>query len=92
MSLAAAKINVTGTVQGVGFRYFCLIKARNLHLKGWVKNLPDRTVVTFVEGDKDSINTYFKFLQEGSPSSAVAHININWLSYTGKFDCFEITH
>ncbi len=92
MSLAAAKIHVTGTVQGVGFRYFCLTQARKLNLNGWVRNLADNSVVTTVEGDKDFIKTYFNLLQEGPPSSTVANININWLSYTGLFDCFEITH
>ena len=92
MSLAAAKIHVTGTVQGVGFRFFCLTKARNLNLKGWVKNLADYSVLSTVEGDEDSIKTYFNLLQEGSPSSTVTHIDIVWMSYTGQFDSFKIIH
>lgn len=92
MSLAAAEINVTGSVQGVGFRYFCHTQARNLNLNGWVKNLSDGSVCSTVEGEKDSIEQYISLLKSGSGASSVAQVDINWQSYSGQFDRFEITY
>ena len=38
---AAKRWFITGTVQGVGFRYFAQHKATSLGLSGWARNLPD---------------------------------------------------
>ena len=39
-----ARLIVTGSVQGVNFRWFVQETAKNLGIKGWVKNLPDGDV------------------------------------------------
>jgi len=41
---------VSGTVQGVGFRYFTQHAARKLRLSGYVKNLADGRVEVFATG------------------------------------------
>ena len=92
MSFVMAEIIVTGIVQGVGFRYFCLTHARKLNLNGWVKNLPDGSVITSVEGEQESVELYLNLLQSGSDSSAIDKTEIKWLPYTGQFISFEITH
>ena len=45
-----AEIIVNGLVQGVGFRYFVYREARDLELKGFVKNLYTGEVFTAAEG------------------------------------------
>lgn len=40
----------SGNVQGVGFRWTNQGTARELHLTGWVKNLPDGTVEMEIQG------------------------------------------
>ncbi len=50
-----ANITVHGLVQGVGFRYFVVRKAKELKLNGYVKNQMDGTVLTVVEGDQSQI-------------------------------------
>ena len=40
----ARRYLVSGRVQGVGYRYFTLRVARELDLRGWVKNLADGRV------------------------------------------------
>lgn len=92
MNSAAAEMKVTGFVQGVGYRYFCYKKALQLQLTGWVKNLPDGSVATLVEGDRGAIEVYIKELKIGPMVSTVANIDIKWLSYTGAYDSFEITY
>ena len=43
-----------GRVQGVGFRYYSVNKARQLGLTGWVKNLCDGSVEMEVQGEERS--------------------------------------
>ena len=45
-----------GSVQGVGFRYYSVNKARQLGLAGWVRNLYDGTVEMEVEGREETIS------------------------------------
>ncbi len=92
MSLTAVKIIVTGTVQGVGFRYFCLTQANNLNINGWVKNLPNGSVSSHVEGTQESIEKFCELLKQGPSHSLVAQIDITTVSYAGHFDSFEITY
>ncbi len=40
-----------GTVQGVGFRYRCLMAARKLGITGWVENEWDGSVTLEVQGE-----------------------------------------
>lgn len=51
-----------GSVQGVGFRYYSVNKARQLGLTGWVRNLYDGTVEMEVQGEEQAIDELIKFL------------------------------
>lgn len=48
-------LRFSGTVQGVGFRWTNQGCARDLHLTGWVKNLPDGTVEAEVQGPPSAL-------------------------------------
>ena len=50
LKMAAAKIIVSGTVQGVGFRYYIARSAEELGLKGYTKNLFNGNVEIYAEG------------------------------------------
>ena len=47
---AAKRWFVSGTVQGVGFRFFVQNKARELGLAGWTRNRSDGRVEVYAEG------------------------------------------
>jgi acylphosphatase len=51
----AAKVLISGRVQGVGFRYFTTDLAKSYDLSGWVKNLATGDVEILVEGDKSAV-------------------------------------
>jgi len=91
MSSVAAELVINGFVQGIGYRYFCYRKAVNLNLTGWVKNNPDGTVQTFVEGERGAIEAYIKELKIGPPASSVTDIKVKWYDYSGEYDKFNIT-
>jgi len=65
---------ISGRVQGVGFRHFTTVKARNLGLKGWVKNLPDGRVEAVIQGEAEKINKMADLLRQGPPSASVREI------------------
>lgn len=89
--MTAAEITVTGTVQGVGYRWFCHRQATALNLTGWVKNLSDGSVRLHVEGERGAIEGLIPLLRTGPSSAQVDHVSIEWLNYSGKFNSFEIT-
>ena len=51
-----------GRVQGVGFRYYSVHKARQLGLAGWVQNLSDGSVEMEVQGTEEKIDELVLFL------------------------------
>lgn len=51
-----------GRVQGVGFRYYSVHKARQLGLTGWVQNLYDGSVEMEVQGAEQKIDELVSFL------------------------------
>lgn len=73
-----AKVLVSGFVQGVRYRKFVEKKAKEIGLKGWVKNLPDTRVEAYFSGDKDKIEKIVENLWEGSFLSQVKSVNIEW--------------
>ena len=84
---------VYGRVQGVFFRFFVQRVARNLGLKGWVRNLPSGDAVEVqAEGDKQQLEKLVEQLKTGPPGAWVKEIEIDWLDYSGQFTDFRITY
>lgn len=90
MPSAAADIEISGMVQGVGYRYFCFQNAMKLNLNGWVKNNFDGSVSIAVEGERGMIEELIKTLRVGPPASAVRDVNVSWQTFQNRFDRFEI--
>lgn len=67
-------INVKGKVQGVYFRASTQEYARNLGLKGWVKNQPDGSVQICAEGPEDALDTLVEWCGTGPPSAEVENV------------------
>lgn len=53
-----------GKVQGVGFRFYSVNKARQLGLAGWVRNLYDGSVEMEVQGSEAEIDKLIQFLEQ----------------------------
>jgi acylphosphatase len=74
MSERAIKANVTGKVQGVGFRQSCRQIARANGLYGWVGNRPDGSVDVFAQGGDESIDILVAWLWSGPPAARVSGV------------------
>ena len=61
----------SGLVQGVNFRYYTAMKARELGVSGWVKNLPDGRVEAVFEGSPDKVKEVLEYCVSGHPYARV---------------------
>lgn len=86
------QVTVSGSVQGVGFRYFTQMKAVQFGITGWVKNNTNGTVHIVAAGDKDNLDQFIHELRLGNPFSKVENIEINELSDTETFQSFKIKY
>ncbi len=92
MSSVGAHLRISGVVQGVGYRYFCYMKATQLDLVGWVRNNPDSSVEVTVEGDRGAVEAYIDQLRIGPYSAVVRGFDVKWLEFTGEFKSFNVSH
>jgi len=61
-------------VQGVGFRYFAQRAAAKHQVKGFVRNMPDGRVETFVQGSESQVNGFRDDIATGPRFSKVDDI------------------
>ena len=86
----ARRVIVRGRVQGVGFRFFAERNARELGVRGWVRNLPDGSVESVAEGDEAAVAAYVARLEQGPAGSRVNGVAVDAVSPRG-FSSFEVT-
>jgi acylphosphatase len=82
---------VRGSVQGVGFRYFIQRKARQLGLRGWVRNNDDGTVELLAEGSRSDLEQLMMAAEEGPRMARVRRVEVQWSRATGGLDEFDLT-
>lgn len=83
-------IFVKGIVQGVFFRHFTQQQARQLDIKGWVRNLPDGRVEIVCEGSTDSIEKMIAWCKKGPQGAYVEGIDVQYEEYKNEFTDFKI--
>jgi acylphosphatase len=90
LTATARRAVLSGRVQGVGFRTFASSTAREEGVRGWVRNLPDGSVETAVEGEEDAVRRYLDRLRKGPLVGKVTSMTEEELPPQG-FQVFEIT-
>ncbi|OII22967.1 hypothetical protein BIV01_15375 [Curtobacterium sp. MCBA15_013] len=83
---------VSGTVQGVGFRYWTARKADGLELAGYARNLFDGTVEVEAEGPAPAVDALMTFIRTGPPSAEVTDVTCRAVVPHGDVDGFAILH
>ncbi len=85
------KVEVTGIVQGVGFRPFIYRTAAKNDLTGYVRNRGDAGVEILLEGGEQNIQDFLRDLQEKKPPLAQIHnLAIRALPDKNEFEKFII--
>jgi len=81
---------VSGIVQGVGFRYFVLMHAEKLKIKGWVRNTTQGDVEIIAEGNISNLEKFLELLKTGPQSAKVLNVITVWQKTTGEFLNFQV--
>lgn len=63
-----------GRVQGVFFRDTVRRQAHSRGVAGWVRNLPDGTVESVFEGERDAVEAMVRKVERGPGKSHVEHL------------------
>jgi large subunit ribosomal protein L9 len=85
-----ASIILAGKVQGVNLRAMIKITALSLNLKGYVKNEENGTVKIIVEGGKDDIDSFTRWLKNYRGPGRVDEIKDCWSEASPEFSGFTI--
>ena len=90
MNEARLRASVRGRVQGVGFRYFVLERARALSLTGYVRNEYDGSVEVVAEGPRSSLEQLVNELRAGPRSALVQTVDEDWSEPRAEFAEFGV--
>jgi acylphosphatase len=80
-----------GRVQGVGYRYFVTDCARESGVSGFVKNMPDGSVLMVAEGREEALAVFLKLVRAaGEPVIRVDDLSVSPGDATGEFSGFRV--
>ena len=83
------KIRISGKVQGVFFRVSTLDKARELGLRGFVRNEQDGSVYVEAEAEDDVLDLFVAWCNRGPERARVEKVEIKDGTLAG-YDNFEV--
>ncbi|MDP2241812.1 MAG: acylphosphatase [Burkholderiales bacterium] len=79
-------LQITGRVQGVGFRYAMQRKASELDITGWVRNRHDGSVEAMIQGRPAAVETMTAWAKHGPSGAAVG--DVRTAEASGEFSVF----
>jgi len=82
------RLEISGRVQGVGFRYSLYEEALRLGLSGWVRNRRAGSVEAVVQGPAAAVEAMQRWAAQGPPASQVTGVEATPVD--GAFEGFEI--
>ncbi len=78
----AVELRIYGRVQGVGYRGWTVKTARELGLRGWVRNRRDGTVEALIAGQQAQVQTMIQACWQGPSAADVTDIQIATVTVT----------
>ncbi|HUG56993.1 MAG TPA: acylphosphatase [Candidimonas sp.] len=83
------EVQITGRVQGVGFRVAAVRHAHMMGVTGWVRNASDGSVEALLQGPHDQIDRMLSWLHVGPPGARVLEVNSQETFTERHYDRFE---
>ena len=88
--MVCARLLISGTVQGVGYRWSCQRAAKGIGVTGWVRNLPDGRVEAVAQGTKEQVDQFIQWCYRGPAEARVTEIALSTEETAGDFQDFGI--
>ncbi len=88
----AVLAEISGRVQGVGYRYFALKQATQLGLTGYVKNRFNGSVEVFAQGESNMVELFLRILEQGPHFAEVELLRQEKVELTNAYDSFIIEY
>ena len=85
-------IIVTGTVTGVGFRWWLKIEAEKRRIYGFVKNRTEDEVEAVLLGEDKNVDELIKLVRKGPSSARVENLSIQNYQKEYLRKSFDILH
>jgi len=92
MEIVRKRILVTGRVQGVGFRWFASRAAEGLGLSGWVRNLPDGSVLCEAQGPPGAVDALAAALRSGPEHALVDDVTVEPVAVSREAGAFRVVY
>lgn len=84
-------VSVNGIVQGVGYRFYVMLCARESRVTGYVRNNSDGSVEVVAEGGKPALERFLELLwARGDDLIRVNDLQVKWGKATGEFSKFDM--
>jgi len=83
---------VYGIVQGVGYRAWTKRRAKELGIKGFVRNLPDGRVEVYGEGEEEKLRELLSRLYEGPYFAKVERVEYEFTEPREEYENFFILY
>ena len=77
--MAKIKVKIVGKVQGVFFRHSARQQALAFKINGWIRNLPDGSVLSEASGPRESLVSFIAWCKQGPPRAFVENVDVQWL-------------
>ncbi len=90
--MTARRFVISGRVQGVGFRYFVMMLARERGLAGWTRNLPDGRVEVLAQGEAADLDGLRAELAEGPRHAQVEDVESGETEADPALSGFSVRH
>lgn len=81
---------ISGVVQGVFYRLSTQQKARNLGLRGWVRNLSDGRVEALAIGAPAEVEALIEWCQNGPDRARVENVEVTEPEDRADYSDFEV--
>ena len=88
--MVRARLFISGTVQGVGYRWSAHREAASRGLRGWVRNLDDGRVEALVQGPKEEVEAMVAWCFRGPSGASVSGIDVRHEDAKDDLQGFEV--